>query len=350
MTVGKKSKKINIRSLTKEELSLAIAEKGHPAFRAKQIWEWLWKKQTVDFKQMSSLSLPLREQLNKEFEILNAVPFHSQLSKDGTFKTTLRLFDGNVIEAVLIPDAKRNTACISSQVGCKLGCHFCATASLGFKRNLSFDEIMDQLFCLDQKAIEQSGSKLSNIVFMGMGEPLLNFEALLKAIQMITSPEGMGMSPTRITVSTVGISKQIKRLADEKTNVNLALSLHAANDELRSSLIPFNDVEPIKNLIDALRYYHEVTGQRITIEYILFDKLNDDLKSAKELANFCRNFPVKINLIPYNQTDMKQFKTAQMRKVTEFAEFLKDMNIVVNVRRSRGSDISAACGQLANKG
>ena len=185
---------------------------------------------------------------------------------------------------------------------------------------------------------------------MGMGEPLLNFEALLKAIQMITSPEGMGMSPTRITVSTVGISKQIKRLADEKTNVNLALSLHAANDELRSSLIPFNDVEPIKNLIDALRYYHEVTGQRITIEYILFDKLNDDLKSAKELANFCRNFPVKINLIPYNQTDMKQFKTAQMRKVTEFAEFLKDMNIVVNVRRSRGSDISAACGQLANKG
>ncbi|MEI8203520.1 MAG: 23S rRNA (adenine(2503)-C(2))-methyltransferase RlmN [Bacteroidota bacterium] len=350
MTVGKKPNKINIRSLSKEELIEAIGEKGHPAFRAKQIWEWLWKKQVVDFKLMSNLPLPLREQLSAEFEILNAVPYNSQLSKDGTFKTTFRLFDGNVIEAVLIPDDKRNTACISSQVGCKLGCHFCATASIGLKRSLSFDEILDQLFCLEQKAIEQSGNKLSNIVFMGMGEPLLNFEALMKAIQMITSPEGMGMSPTRITVSTVGISKQIKRLADEKTNVNLALSLHAANDELRSSIIPFNDVEPIKNLIEALRYFHEVSGQRITIEYILFDKLNDDLKHAKELANFCRNFPVKINLIPYNQTDMKQFKHAQTRKVTEFAEFLKDMNMVVNIRRSRGSDISAACGQLANKG
>jgi 23S rRNA (adenine2503-C2)-methyltransferase len=250
---------------------------------------------------------------------------------------------------VVIPDGMRNTACISSQVGCNLGCRFCATADIGFKRNLFHYEIIDQLYHLEQEAIKKTGNKLTNIVFMGMGEPLLNLESVLKAIHIITSDEGWGMSPTRITVSTVGISKQIKRLAEAKTGVQLALSLHAPQNTLRTSIIPFNHTENIPALIEALEYYHEVTGQRITIEYILFDKLNDEIYHARELAQFCKHFPVKINLIPYNSSENKPFRSSTPEKVELFADFMKSLNLVVNIRRSRGGDIAAACGQLANK-
>jgi 23S rRNA (adenine2503-C2)-methyltransferase len=343
------AKKQNIRHLNLDEIKVFLKANEVQAFRGKQIYEWLWKKSARSFEEMSNLSKDLRQLLSDNFT-LNAVTIHStQTSSDRTIKFAFKLFDGNIIEGVLIPTETRMTACVSSQVGCSLSCKFCATGSLGFTRNLFYDEIYDQVAIIGQQAIEKYQIPLTNIVFMGMGEPLLNYDNLLQSIEIITNPEGLGMSPRRITVSTVGLAKFIKRLGDDDLKFNLALSLHAANDIKRQSIIPVSEHNSLGTLIDALKYYHAKTQNRITIEYLLIKGFNDTLNDAKELAVFCRNFPVKVNLIEYNSVEKTGYLKSIKETTTAFAEYLESKNMVVNIRYSRGKDIDAACGQLANK-
>ena len=339
----------NIRSLSEEELIAYFKELGHPAFRAKQVYEWLWKKQAHDFESMSNLPLALRNQLKENFTIHGVETLSSQISADKTIKNAFKLFDGNVVEGVLIHSTKRMTACISTQVGCSLSCKFCATGKLERKRNLDYDEIFDQVALIQKQAQEKYQSPLTNIVYMGMGEPLLNYANTLASIEKITSEKGLGMSPKRITVSTAGIAKMIKKLGDDDVKFNLALSLHAANDEKRSKIMPINDSNSLKELSEAIIYFHEKTGSRITYEYIIFKDFNDDIQDAIELARFCKITPCKINIIEYNSIGDSEFQQTTNEKLFAFTQLLESKNLVVNVRRSRGKDIDAACGQLANK-
>ncbi len=298
---------------------------------------------------MSNLSKELREKLSNKFEIKAVKILTQQKSKDGTIKIAFKLWDGNIIEGVLIPTATRMTACVSSQVGCSLSCTFCATGYLERQRNLDAAEIYDQVVLIGQLAIKNYNIPLSNIVFMGMGEPLLNYTNVMKGIEYITKPEGLGMSPQRITVSTAGITKMIKRLGDENVKFNLALSLHAANDVRRSSIMPINDTNNLEMLIDALNYFHEKTGTRITLEYCVINDTNDHEEEALELAQFAKKVKCKINLIEYNPIEMANFKASSSEKIEKFAAVLEKQKLIVNIRRSRGKDIDAACGQLANK-
>ena len=342
--------KKNIRVLSKEELSSVFIEKGEKAFRAKQVYEWLWKKGVTSFDEMSNLSLPLPEMLNENF-VINAVGVaEKQVSSDRTIKNAFRLYDGKITEGVLIPTPRRMTACISSQVGCSLSCAFCGTGKLERLRNIDAEEIFDQVVIIKNQAEEHYQKPLSNIVYMGMGEPLLNYKNVLRSIEMITSEEGLGMSPKRITVSTAGIAKMIKQLGDDDVKFNLALSLHAATDAKRSEIMPINDSNTLEALSEALIYFYEKTGSRVTFEYIIFKDFNDSLEDAKDLANFAKIVPCKINIIEYNTIDDVEFLKADPEKTDKFAAFLEDtFNLIVNVRRSRGKDIDAACGQLANK-
>jgi 23S rRNA (adenine2503-C2)-methyltransferase len=342
--------KKNIRRISKEELATLFVEKGEKAFRAKQVYEWLWKKGVTSFDEMSNLSLSLREMLNENF-LINAVGVaEKQVSSDRTIKNAFRLHDGKITEGVLIPTPRRMTACISSQVGCSLSCAFCGTGKLERLRNIDAEEIFDQVVIIKNQAEEHYQKPLSNIVYMGMGEPLLNYKNVLESIRMITSEEGLGMSPKRITVSTAGIAKMIKQLGDDEVKFNLALSLHAATDAKRSEIMPINDSNTLEALAESLIYFHEKTGSRVTFEYIIFKDFNDSLEDAKDLANFAKIVPCKINIIEYNTIDDVQFLKADPEKTDKFAEFLENtFNLIVNVRRSRGKDIDAACGQLANK-
>lgn len=342
-------KKTDIRQLTLEELKLYFTDIGEQAFRAKQVYEWLWKKSLINFDDMSNLSLDLREKMKAHFEIRYLTIAESQISKDKTIKSVFRLSDGAIVEGVLIPSNKRMTACISVQVGCSLACDFCATGKLKRVRNLNPDEIYDQVVLINNQAIEQYGVPLTNIVYMGMGEPLLNYKNMLHSIEKITHEDGLGMSPKRITVSTAGISKMIEKLADDDVRFNLAVSLHAANDAKRSQIMEINDTNSLDVLAKSLRYFHEKTGKRVTFEYCVFKDLNDELEDAKELAEFCKNVPCKVNIIEYNAIDGGKYQQADFEKVDAFAAYLESKNIIVNVRRSRGKDIDAACGQLANK-
>jgi 23S rRNA (adenine2503-C2)-methyltransferase len=253
------------------------------------------------------------------------------------------------MEGVLIPTTSRTTACISSQVGCSLACTFCATGRLKLLRNLTAGEIVDQVVYLKRQAEERYNQTLSNIVYMGMGEPLLNYKNVLRSVELITAENGLGMSPRRITVSTAGIAKMIKKLGDDEVKFNLALSLHAANDEKRNKIMEINETNNLAALAEALVYFHEKTGTRITYEYIIFKDFNDGIEDAAELAKFCKHVPCKVNIIEYNPIDDGVFQQADIDKVDRFAAFLEERNIVVNIRRSRGKDIDAACGQLANK-
>lgn len=298
---------------------------------------------------MTNLSKPLREKLIEKFEIKAVKILTQQKSKDGTIKLAFKLWDDSVIEGVLIPTATRMTACVSSQVGCSLSCKFCATGYLERSRNLEAAEIYDQVVLIGQLAIKNYNIPLSNIVFMGMGEPLLNYANVMKGIEHITKPEGLGMSPQRITVSTAGITKMIKRLGDENVKFNLALSLHAANDVRRSSIMPINDTNNLEMLIEALNYFHNKTGTRVTLEYCVINDTNDHEKEALELAQFARKVKCKINLIEYNPIEMASFKASTSEKIEKFAAVLEQQKLIVNIRRSRGKDIDAACGQLANK-
>lgn len=340
----------DIRLLSLEELEKAVVELGEPKFRAKQIFEWIWKKKCVDFDSMTNLSIGLREKLNANFLFNTMKVETSQRSSDGTFKLRFELHDGHFIEGVLIPTEDRMTACVSSQVGCSLTCKFCATGYMARKRNLDPAEIFDQVVHINQLAEREYGMNLSNIVFMGMGEPLLNYANVMKGIELLTSPSGLGMSPSRITVSTAGVAKMIRKLADDDVRFNLALSLHAANDEKRNTIMPINETNSLEVLEEALTYFYQKTKNKITFEYITFNHFNDGEQDARELAKICRQFPAKVNIIEYNPIDQVDFTKSDSDRIDRFAIALRKLGIMVSVRRSRGKDIDAACGQLANKG
>jgi 23S rRNA (adenine2503-C2)-methyltransferase len=339
----------NIRNLSLAELQTSFTEFGEKPFRAKQVWEWLWQKNAHSFDHMSNLSLGFRSWLSQHFYIDAIALQDQQISKDRTIKSAFTVDDGKVIEGVLIPTSSRMTACISSQVGCSLSCQFCATGRLKLLRNLSAGEIVDQVVYLQQQAQEHYGQNLSNIVYMGMGEPLLNYKNVLQSIDRLCSPDGLGISPRRITVSTAGISKMITKLGDDNVKFNLALSLHAANDQKRNQIMEINESNNLETLSAALQHFHEKTGSRVTFEYIIFKDFNDELSDARELAQFAKCVPCKINIIEYNPIDDGIYQQADPKKVEAFAQYLESLNLIVNVRRSRGKDIDAACGQLANK-
>lgn len=339
----------DLRKLDLTDIQTFLQEIGEKPFRAKQIYSWLWQKSAHTIADMTDLSKALRQKLLEHFEINPLTIDQQQHSTDGTIKFGFRLFDSNLVEGVLIPTSTRMTACVSSQVGCSLTCKFCATGYMDRKRNLDAGEIYDQVVAIDRVAQASYEMPLSNIVFMGMGEPLLNYAQVLKSIEHITSPDGLNMSPKRITVSTAGVGKMIKKLGDDAVKFNLALSLHAANDEKRNQIMPINETNDLATLGEALRYFYDKTGNKITFEYIVFDNFNDTLQDAKELYNFAKKIPVKINIIEYNPIKEANFKNTGEDKLTAFANFLESKNMVVNVRRSRGKDIDAACGQLAIK-
>ena len=339
----------SIRSLSLEELQSFLVEKDIPKFRARQIYEWLWKKNSGTFSEMKNIGKSLQEILSDNFTIDKIVLKDEQLSKDKTLKCAFEIGEKSVVEGVLIPTPRRMTACISSQVGCSLACAFCATGKLKLLRNLSAGEIYDQVFYLKKEAEKRHSKSLSNIVYMGMGEPLLNYKNVIGSIDKICSRDGLGMSPKRITVSTAGIHKMIKKLGDDEVKFNLALSLHAANDDKRDKIMEINESNNLQSLKEALEYFHEKTGSRITFEYIIFDQFNDTIEDARELAEFAKCVPCKINIIEYNPIDGEPFQQADPDKVEKFAAFLEAKNLIVNIRRSRGKDIDAACGQLANK-
>jgi 23S rRNA (adenine2503-C2)-methyltransferase len=343
------NKKTDIRSLSRLEIDNFFSTIDEKSFRAKQVFEWLWKKGCHSFEEMSNLPQSLRNQLSEVFSFDVIREAGQQKSSDGTLKIGFNLHDGAMIEGVLIPAEERTTACISTQAGCALGCTFCATATLGFSRNLTVPEIFDQVWLLNEASHKQHGIPLSNIVLMGMGEPLFNYPNVSRAIELITGEEGLGISPQRITLSTVGVPKVIRQLADDKFKPHLAVSLHAATDIKRNRIIPFNQRYPISELTESLIYYHEKTGKRFTIEYLLLKDFNDTLADARSLAELCKNFPVKVNLIEFNPVQGIRFQRSDMRHMKEFRDFLESKNMVVNIRQSRGKDIDAACGQLAAK-
>jgi 23S rRNA (adenine2503-C2)-methyltransferase len=272
-----------------------------------------------------------------------------QKSQDGTIKIGFRLDDGNIIEGVLIPSDGRMTACVSSQVGCSLSCTFCATGYLKRTRNLKFYEIFDQVALINDVARENYNISLTNIVFMGMGEPLLNYKEVMGAIDKITSPDGMGMSPQRITLSTAGVTKMIHKMADEGVRFNLAISLHAATDPKRSAIMPINETNNLEDLATALNYFYDKTNSRITLEYCVINNVNDTLEDADELVAFASKVVCKVNLIEYNPIENADYERSSGNRTVRFANYLESKRIIVNLRRSRGKDIDAACGQLANK-
>lgn len=339
----------NIKELTFDQLSEAIAEFGEKSFRAKQIYDWLWNKSARSFDQMNNVPLSLRNKLAEKFAFTPICVAHEQRSNDRTIKYGFKLHDGHLIEGVLIPTASRMTACVSSQVGCSLSCKFCATGKLDRVRNLNADEIYDQVAIIREQSMAVYNIPLSNIVYMGMGEPLLNYANVLSSIERITAANGLGMSPQRITVSTAGIAKMITKLGDDEVKFNLALSLHAANDSKRDKIMPINEHNNLEVLSDALKYFYDKTGTRVTYEFIVFNNFNDSLKDAQELAEFAKHVPCKINLIEYNAIGDGVFEKARLDRLEVFKNYLESKNLVVNIRRSRGKDIDAACGQLANK-
>jgi 23S rRNA (adenine2503-C2)-methyltransferase len=345
------STKKDIRLLSFAELEEVFKGLGEPKFRTRQVYEWLWKKGAHSFAEMTSLSKTLRQNLDEQFAI-NAITLDKvQHSLDGTIKSRFRLHDGHLIESVLIPVPAENryTACVSSQVGCSLTCTFCATGRMKRVRNLDAAEIYDQVVLVNRQAEETFGHPLTNIVYMGMGEPLLAYKNVLQSIEYLTSPEGLNMSPRRITISTAGIAKMIRSLADDQSKVNLALSLHAADDEKRNQIMPINEQNNLETLMEALEYYYRQTRNRISYEYIAFQNFNDSLEDAARLARLCQRFPVRINIIEYNPIDGAPFLKSSEHRIDDFARYLLERNIMVTVRRSRGKDIDAACGQLANK-
>ena len=345
----KKTQK-NIRHLSLADLETYFEELGEKKFRAKQVYEWIWQKKALHFADMTNLSKELRQKLGETFTLPALSVDMTQYSSDGTIKTRFRTWDGHLVEGVLIPTESRTTACVSSQIGCSLSCKFCATGYIDRKRNLEFDEIYDEVVLLNEHSEKVHGKKLSNIVFMGMGEPLLNYKNVLRAIERITSHDGLGMSPRRITVSTAGVAKGIRQLGDDKVKFKLALSLHAANDLKRHEIMPINDTNNIKSLVDALNYFYKQTKSEITFEYILFRNFNDSLQDADELIKIYRQVPADlVNIIEYNPIDAAQFEKPEEDVVQRFMQYLERHKVNARLRKSRGKDIDAACGQLANK-
>lgn len=343
----------NIRQFSLPELEDYFLQIGEKKFRAKQVYEWIWQKNAQSFDDMSNLGIALREKLTQNFSIPSLTIDAVQNSSDGTIKTRFKTVDGHLVEGVLIPTDERTTACVSSQIGCSLSCKFCATGYMDRKRNLNFDEIYDQVMAINKQSETSFNRKLSNIVFMGMGEPLLNYNNVLEAIDHITSPDGLAMSPRRITVSTAGVAKMIRKLGDDKVRFKLALSLHAANDKKRNEIMPINESNNIRVLVESLNYFYQQTQNEITFEYILFKDFNDSQKDAEELIKIYRQVPVDlINIIEYNPIDNPgaQFEKPTEEGMENFLRILEKSKVNARLRRSRGKDIDAACGQLANKG
>ena len=341
--------KKDIRALSKEELRNFFVANGDKAFRGNQVYEWLWSKGAHSFDDMTNVAKSTRTMLENHFVINHIKVDTMQRSEDGTVKNAVRLHDGLVVESVLIPTNTRTTACVSSQVGCSLDCNFCATARLKRMRNLEPAEIYDQVIAIDKESRLYYNHPLSNIVFMGMGEPLMNYNNVMKAIEMITSNEGLGMSPKRITVSTSGIPKMIKKMADDDVKFNLAVSLHSAIDEIRSKIMPFSESFPLADLRESLEYWYRKTKSKISFEYVVWKGINDNKESVDALVKFCKYVPCKVNLIEYNPIDDGEFQQASDESINAYIKALEATGIVVKVRRSRGKDIDAACGQLANK-
>jgi 23S rRNA (adenine2503-C2)-methyltransferase len=341
--------KKDIRSLSKEQLRNFFEENKDKAFRGSQVFEWLWSKGAHSFEDMTNISKSTRSKLEENFVINHIKVDLMQRSEDGTVKNAVRLHDGLVVESVLIPTATRTTACVSSQVGCSLDCNFCATARLKRMRNLEPAEIYDQVLAIDKESRLYYNHPLSNIVFMGMGEPLMNYNNVLKAIEMITSEDGLGMSPKRIMVSTSGVPKMIKKLADDEVKFKLAVSLHSAIDEIRSRIMPFSSNFPLAELRESLEYWYRKTKSKISYEYVVWKDINDNKASIDALVKFCKYVPCKVNLIEYNPIDDGEFQQASEESIIAYITALQNAGIVVKVRRSRGKDIDAACGQLANK-
>lgn len=346
--------KTDIRLCSLEELSQYLTGLGEPKFRAKQIYEWLWQKGVHQFEAMTNLPKPLREKLETNFAIRPIQTDTVQKSIDGTIKNRFRLYDGYMIETVLIPVPSENryTVCVSSQVGCSLTCKFCATGQMGRKRNLDPAEIYDQVLLVNRQTLEIYGHHLTNIVFMGMGEPLLTYKNVMEGIDKITSPQGLNISAKRITLSTAGIAKMIKKLADDKVRFHLALSLHAADDTKRNEIMPINEHNNLEALAEALQYFQENTkDNKITFEYTGLQDFNDSIEDAKQLVAFCKKIQnIHVNIIEYNPIEGGIFEKTKEHKLNAFAHYLHEQGVEVTVRRSRGRDIDAACGQLANKG
>ncbi len=341
--------KKDIRSLTKEQLRDFFEQNGDKAFRGNQVYAWLWTKAARNFDEMTNLSKNTRKMLEDNFVINHVAVDKMQKSIDGTIKNAIKLHDNLLVESVLIPTKKRTTACISSQVGCSLDCNFCATAKLKRMRNLNADEIYDQVVEIDKQSRLYHNHKLTNIVFMGMGEPLLNYKNVMEAIDKITNDEGLGMASKRITLSTVGIPKMIKKMADENVKFNLAVSLHSAIDEIRSKLMPINDKNNLDDLMESLQYWYKKTKRKITFEYLVLKGYNDRSEDIKALVDYCKKIPSKVNIITYNAIEGEPFQPAGKSVVDAYVRQLESNGIVAKVRKSRGDDIDAACGQLANK-
>lgn len=335
--------------MTKEQLRSFFVSQGDKPFRGNQVYEWLWQKSAHSFEVMTNISKETRQLLSANYVINHIKVDQMQRSKDGTIKNAVRLHDDLVVESVLIPTKTRTTACVSSQVGCSLDCKFCATARLKRMRNLNPDEIYDQVVAIDNESRLYFDRPLSNIVFMGMGEPLMNYNNVLKAIDKISSPEGLGISPKRIIVSTSGIPKMIRKMADDQVKFKLAVSLHSAIDDVRTSIMPFNATFTLADLREALVYWYKMTKSRITYEYIVWEGINDTQRDMDALVDFCNFAPSKVNLIEYNPIDDGEFQQASNSAIEKYVDVLERNGITVTVRRSRGKDIDAACGQLANK-
>ena len=340
--------KPDFRSLRREEVRAHFAAWGEPAYRADQVYDWLWAKGAQSFEEMSNLPKALRIKLTEEFEFRPQRIESVQRSTDGTLKNAVRLHDGLVVESVLIPTEKRITACVSSQVGCAMGCAFCATARLKRMRNLEPDEIYDQVRAIDEQGRSEFGRPLTNIVFMGMGEPLMNYKNTLEAIDRITSPKGLGLSPKRITLSTVGLPKMIRKLADDGVKFNLAVSLHSARDEVRAKIMPVNDVAPIEELRSSLEYWYAATKRKVTFEYVVWRDVNDQPEDIRALVELAKRVPCKVNLIEYNSIGDERFRQASPEVLQDYVDALARISVMAKVRHSRGKDIDAACGQLAN--
>ncbi|CAI8308674.1 MAG: putative dual-specificity RNA methyltransferase RlmN [Flavobacteriales bacterium] len=341
--------KIDIRNLSENQIINFFEEKGFDSYRGRQLYEWIWKKSAHSFDDMTNLSKDLRLMLDSHFVINHIEVDKIQKSSDGTIKNAVKLFDDYTVESVLIPTDERTTACVSSQVGCSLDCHFCATAKLKRMRNLNPDEIYDQVVTINNQSLKYFNKSISNIVFMGMGEPLMNYNNLISSIEKISSDKGLNISQKRIVVSTSGIPKMIKKLADENLKVNLALSLHSAIEEKRNKIMPFSKKFSLDDIKESLLYWYSLTKRRITFEYIVWKGVNDNIDDINALIKYCKSVPSKVNLIEYNSIGDESFKSASQNMINLYKDLLEKNKITVTVRRSRGKDIDAACGQLANK-
>ena len=340
--------KIDIRGLSEDQIIEFFENKGFESYRGRQVYEWIWKKSCHSFDEMSNISKDLRDVLNNHFVINHIQVDKIQKSSDGTIKNAVKLHDDHTVESVLIPTDDRTTACVSSQVGCSLDCRFCATSKLKRMRNLNPDEIYDQVVTINDQSLKYFNRPLSNIVYMGMGEPLMNYNNLIKSIEKISSDKGLNMSQKRIVVSTSGIPKMIKKLADENLKVNLALSLHSAIEETRNKIMPFSKKFSLDEIKDSLIYWYTKTKRKITFEYIVWKDINDSIEHIIALVNYCKSIPSKVNLIEYNSIGDQNFESANQNIINLYKDMLEKNRITVTVRRSRGKDIDAACGQLAN--